>query len=137
LFRVDFVFLTEPNVSSVSILAAPRMSRRLVFAALTDPLESVARRKDVRRLLFREVDVLLMVPKRSSVRWMDATSKRFWLECAKSITTRALESRHDAGAIQVEGIPRLRLMWLYQSQLQTVVEERNHLIPAGCRFFRR
>jgi hypothetical protein len=96
-------------------------------------------RKDARRLRFKVVVVLLMVPRRSSARLKDVKSKRFSLECARSITIRTLELvLEDVVAILAHEIRRL-LSWHLPLHLQQLVlaKERGHLILAACQFFKK
>ena len=77
LFKVAFVFLMVRNASNANILDVQRMSRRLACAVRMGLPESAAKRKAAPRLLYRVESALLMVPRRSYVRWKVAPSKQF------------------------------------------------------------
>lgn len=85
LFKVVFALLMERSANNASILVAPNMSRRLVFAVLMALLASAVNTKAVPRSLFKVEDASLMVPKNEPALLTTVRNKLFLVACARSI----------------------------------------------------
>ena len=106
LYKVACVFLTVPSARLASIPVATKTSKRLDYAALTDPHADDVITPAVPRLLSKEAVASPMAPRRSFVVWTIVPSKPFSLECARNITI-----KHKPAANPSARLRRFASLW--------------------------